>query len=218
MKILYHCCSIYSPTSTFILPLLCCLHHHWQPVVHSYHKMWSLFPFSHFMTPVMWECMCSVSIHPAVHVAFDLRDRLVFDKETKQNTVNSYFSHFPCLSFAGLFFFWYFLLSFFFLFMIYLFCPWYGVAAVPWDASSINLTFFILSNLFDTYICFLSPPPHPYSLVQKLVKSFLQIHSPWSFRPVLESHCSENCACSMCKFVLFNILFCCILFHSPLCH
>lgn len=31
-----------------------------------------------FMTSVLWVCMCSVSIYPAVHVAFDNRDRLVF--------------------------------------------------------------------------------------------------------------------------------------------
>lgn len=173
MKILYHCCSIYSPTSTFILPLLCCLRHHWQPVVHSYHEMWSLFPFSHFMTSVMWECMCSVSIHPAVHVAFDLRERLVFDKTAKQNTVNSipFISHvFHLQDFYN---------SFFFIFMIYLFCPWYGVAAAPWDASSINLTFFILSNLFDTYICFL-PPPFLIS-TKALVKRFLQNSQPLIF-------------------------------------
>lgn len=33
-----------------------------------------------FMTSVMWVCMCSVSIYPAVHVAFDVRDKLVFKK------------------------------------------------------------------------------------------------------------------------------------------
>lgn len=120
-------------------------------------------PFSHFMTSVMWECMCSVSIHPAVHMAFDFREKLVFDKTAKQNTVNTvlFISHvFHLQEFYNSLF-----IYLFIFFMIYLFCPWYSVAAAPWDASSINLTFFILSNVFDTYIGFL--PPLPYSLVQK---------------------------------------------------
>lgn len=70
-------------------------------------------PFSHFMTPVMWECMCSVSIHPAVRVAFDLRDRLVFDKETKQKHCELLFLSFP-MSFIRRTFFYIFF--FFFLF------------------------------------------------------------------------------------------------------
>lgn len=43
-----------------------------------------------FMISVMWECMYGASINPAVHVEFDVIDRLVI-----------YSPHFPWLSFAG---------------------------------------------------------------------------------------------------------------------
>lgn len=82
VRIFYHCCSIYSPTSTFILPLLCCRP---PPPLTTCCSLLSQdvksVPFSFwFTTSVMSVCMCSVSIYPAVHVAFDVRDRLVFKK------------------------------------------------------------------------------------------------------------------------------------------
>lgn len=90
----------YSPTSTFILPLLCCSHYHWRPVVHPTHKMWSLLHFIlYFTTPVMLVCMCNVFTPQFVHVAFDTRDRLLFEKKIK--TLWPLLPPFPCLSFAG---------------------------------------------------------------------------------------------------------------------
>lgn len=65
-----------SPTTTFIEPLLCCRHRHWQPVIHSSHKDVKSVALSFwFMPSVVWECMYGASMNPAVCVTFDVTGR-----------------------------------------------------------------------------------------------------------------------------------------------
>lgn len=102
VKILYHSCSICSPTPTFHFTyLLCCRHHHWQPVVHSYHKMWSLFPYHFGLWPQSCEYACAVCPYTQLFMWHLTTETDWYLNKREKETCELDFSHFPCLSFAG---------------------------------------------------------------------------------------------------------------------